>query len=73
MNLITTKEGKVNVSAMARKILGLEGNTINTMTADQKRDFWAVCKVFENPGHQRGKPAQKTGKGMKLIEKFVLG
>ena len=73
MNRITVNEGKVNVSAMARKILGLEGRTINTMTADQKRDFWAVCKVFEKSGHRLGGMAQKTGKGMKLIEKFVLG
>lgn len=73
MNRITVKEGKVNVSAMARKILGLEGHTINTMTTDQKRDYWAVCKVFEKTNHRRGGSAQKTGKGMKLIEKFVLG
>lgn len=74
MNRINHNTGKVNVSNMAKAILGIPANIQpKKMNAGQRKDFYAVCGVFR--GHTNGRSGMggfKTGKGMKLVEKFVL-
>lgn len=73
MNRISRSAGKVNVSEMAKMILGIPTSVQpKEMNDTQRKDFHAVCGVFR--GHTNGRSEMggfKTGKGMKLIEKFV--
>lgn len=76
MNRMSYAAGKVNVSNMAKTILGLPTATkVSEMTATKRKEFYAVCGVFRGRGYSADRWTMgnyKTGKGMKLIEKFVM-
>lgn len=68
-------EGKVNVSRMCKIALGMKPETrVSDMDTDQKRNFWAMSKIFEKgqPCYWRHGAANRAGKGMKLLEAFIL-
>lgn len=74
---MTRKEGKVNVDRLAKQILGIPlGMRLNKMSDVQRKNFHAVKSVFRGRGYTAdhwSMGCYKTGKGMKLIEKFVFG
>lgn len=76
MSRISRNAGKVNVSDMAKAILGIPASVKpKEMNANQRKDFYAVCGVFRGRGYTADRWTMgnyKTGKGMKLVEKFVF-
>lgn len=76
MNRMSYAAGKANVSNMAKTILGLPIATkVSEMTTTQRKKFYAICGVFRGRGYSANRWTMgnyKTGKGMKLIEKFIM-
>jgi hypothetical protein len=67
---------KVNVSDIARKVLGLKDKTQpKDMPVDVRRDFWCITKMFGNVVRSSTcRYGNKTdgGRGMKLVQDYIL-
>ena len=69
-------KNKVNVSDIARKVLGLKAKTQpKDMPVDVRRDFWCITKMFSGIVRSYdGRRGNKTdgGRGMKLVQDYIL-
>ena len=70
------KKDKINVSDIARKVLGLKAKTQpKDMPVDVRRDFWCISKMFGNVVRSyTSRHGYKTagGRGMKLVQEYIL-
>ena len=75
-NKKTVKKDKINVSDLARKVLGLKAKTQpKDMPVDVRRDFWCISKMFGNVVRSyTSRHGYKTagGRGMKLVQDYIL-
>jgi hypothetical protein len=67
---------KVNVSDIARKVLGLKDKTQpKDMSPEVRRDFWCITKMFGNVVRSyncRHGNKSDGGRGMKLVQNYIL-
>lgn len=70
------KKDKINVSDIARKVLGIKAKTQpKDMPANVRRDFWCVTKMFGNVVRSYTcRHGYKTdgGRGMRLVQDYIL-
>lgn len=70
------KKDKINVSDIARKVLGLKAKTQpKDMSPEVRRDFWCITKMFGNVVRSYTcNHGNKTdgGRGMKLVKDYIL-
>ena len=70
------KKDKINVSDIARKVLGLKSKTQpKDMPVDVRRDFWCITKMFGGiVKSYTTRHGYKTdgGRGMKLVQEYIL-
>jgi hypothetical protein len=70
------KKDKINVSDIARKVLGLKAKTQpKDMPIDVRRDFWCITKMFGNVVRSYTcRHGNKTdgGGGMKLVHDYII-
>jgi hypothetical protein len=70
------KKDKINVSDLARKVLGLKAKTQpKDMPVDVRRDFWCITKMFGHVIHVNGYRdgyKHSGGRGMKLVQDYIL-
>lgn len=70
------KKNKINVSDIARKVLGLKAKTQpKNMSSKVRRDFWCITKMFGNVVRSytcRHGNRTDGGRGMKLVQEYIL-
>jgi hypothetical protein len=70
------KKDKINVSDIARKVLGLKAKTQpKDMSPEVRRKFWCITKMFGNVVRSYTcRHGYKTdgGCGMKLVQEYIL-
>lgn len=67
---------KVNVSDIARKVLGIKNDVqVKDMSPELRRDFWCISKMFGKVTKAyTGVNRRRTngGRGMELVQNYIL-